>query len=214
MRFAALLAAAVAATTSVGAVPAHQPVESRDFSFSLNLGDLFDGFDLSNNNHYGAPIPPWVSGSKPGWYYGPHPGDHPHLPCLGGLICRILDLIPFFIHCPHNYPHPPTDPTDPPPADGYTNTFHNISAAVQADDYMTFGLVETVAACKAMCDSVDGCGFANSYHDVNGKDGSPLLTCALFRGCHGPEDADNEGGQSQPDGSINFIAESDGWCKQ
>ncbi|KAF9445374.1 hypothetical protein P691DRAFT_675758 [Macrolepiota fuliginosa MF-IS2] len=192
-------------------------METRDISLSLNLGGLFGGLDLSNTNHYGSPIPPWLPGSKPGWYYGPHPGDHPDLPCLGGLICEILDLIPYIIHCPHQFPPPPPPPHNPPPppppSDGYNQTFSNITAAVQADDFLTFGLVETVPDCKAMCNSVDGCGFVNTYHDVNGKDGSPLLTCSLFKNCHGPEDADNRGGQTQPDGSVDFIINSDGWCK-
>lgn len=90
MRFSVLLAAASAAVTSVGAVPAANPLGARDFSLSLNLGGLFDGFDLTNTNHYGAPIPPWVAGHKPGWYYGPHPGSHPELPCLGGVRQRTL----------------------------------------------------------------------------------------------------------------------------
>jgi hypothetical protein len=181
MRFSALLATTAVAVTSVRGVPTANAVESRDLSLSLNLGGLFNGMDLSNTNHYGAPIPPWAPGHKPGWYYGPHPGDHPDLPCLGGvrliayieafplthfqLICKILDLIPFIIHCPHEFPPPPPPPTyppSPPPSDGYTPTFTNITAAVQADDFLTFGLVETVADCKAMCNSVDGCGFVNS----------------------------------------------------
>lgn len=85
MRFATLLTAATAAVTSVGAVPTAQTVQARDFDLSLDLGSLFGGFDLTSANHYGSPIPPWVPGSKPGWYYGPHPGDHPNLPCLGGV---------------------------------------------------------------------------------------------------------------------------------
>jgi hypothetical protein len=78
---------------------------------------------------------------------------------------------------------------------------------------MTFGLVDTVDGCKAMCNSVSGCHFINSYHDVNGKDGSTQLTCSLFSLCHNADDADNRGGQSQPDGSIDFIINSDGFCK-
>jgi len=185
MRFTSLCAVVVAAVTSVGGVPTASAVRSTDIS--LDLGGLFGGADLSSSNHYGAPIPPWEPGCKPGWYYGPNPGDHPDLPCLGGvcimtmilkcawhcvqLICEILDLIPFIIHCPHNFPpttppskSPPSKspPSKSPPSDGYTQTFYNITAAVQADDYMTFGLVDTVADCKAMCDSVDGCKFVNS----------------------------------------------------
>ncbi|KAL9711425.1 hypothetical protein Ac2012v2_005970 [Leucoagaricus gongylophorus] len=212
MRFTALCTVVAVAVTSARGVPTANTVQSRDIGISLNLGSIFGGADLSSTNHYGAPIPPWEPGCKPGWYYGPHPGDHPDLPCLGGLICKILDLIPFIIHCPPSFP-PQTPPSKPPPSGGYSQTFHNITAAVQADDYMTFGLVETVPDCEAMCDSVSGCNFVNTYHDVNGKDGSPLLTCALFSKCHGAQDADNRGGQSQPDGSIDFITNSDGYCK-
>ncbi len=85
MRFATLFAATSAVITSVGAVPTVQTVEARDFSLNLNLNGLFPGFDLTSANHNGSPLPPWVSGSKPGWYYGPHPGNHPELPCLGGV---------------------------------------------------------------------------------------------------------------------------------
>ena len=69
-----------------------------------------------------------------------------------------------------------------------------------------------------------------AYHDVNGKvrlpyfsyqhvpepslqNGSPLLTCALFKDCHTSSDAINYGGQTQPDGSVDYITDSDGWCK-
>lgn len=31
------------------------------------------GEDLTKDNHYGAPIPPWETGCKPGWYYGNQP---------------------------------------------------------------------------------------------------------------------------------------------
>ncbi|KXN92434.1 hypothetical protein AN958_07993 [Leucoagaricus sp. SymC.cos] len=190
--------------------------------------------DLTAKNHFGAPIPPWKHGNKPGWYYGPHPGHYPGIPCLNSDVCDWLKWFPGVLHCPPKYPpHPHYPPPPPPhhtttkkptptvtkptptptPTDGYTPTFHNITAAVQADDYMTFGLVETIEDCLEMCDNVQGCTFANTYHDVNGKNGSPLLTCALFSKCHGPEDADNAGGQTQPDGSVDFIIESDGWCK-
>ncbi|KAK0435734.1 hypothetical protein EV421DRAFT_1716475 [Armillaria borealis] len=91
--------------------------------------------------------------------------------------------------------------------------FSNYTGAVQAADYLTFGLVDTVAACKDMCDSVEGCTFINPYHDVNGKDGSPLLPCSLFSKCHTKADADNFGGQTQPDGSVDFITDCAGFCK-
>jgi hypothetical protein len=83
-----------------------------------------------------------------------------------------------------------------------------------------------------MCETVYGCGFVNStsircptygarvltvsslaYYDVYGKNGSPLLTCALFSYSHTAADADNRGGQSQPDGSVDYIIDSDGFCK-
>lgn len=92
MRFTALCAIVAAAATSVGGVPTASAVLSRDISLSLNLPGLLNGFDLSNTNHYGAPIPPWEPGSKPGWYYGPHPGDHPDLPCLGGVCIMVIIL--------------------------------------------------------------------------------------------------------------------------
>ncbi|KAF9460491.1 hypothetical protein BDZ94DRAFT_1169750 [Collybia nuda] len=165
------------------------------------------GFDLSLGNFYGAPHPPWTEGSHPGWYFGDHGYLYPELTCLEGIICAILELFPKFLHCPHK------PPNNPPPSDGYQQTFSNLTGATQAGDYMTYGLVDTVAQCKAMCDSVAGCKFANSYHDVNGKGGSTQLTCSLFTSCHTESDADNKGGQSQPDGSIDFITDSDGWCK-
>ncbi|KAJ7584307.1 hypothetical protein C8J56DRAFT_950620 [Mycena floridula] len=162
------------------------------------------GISLTKSNYYGAPTPPW-KGGKPGWYNGNHPEKLPFpLPCLTDkLICLILSLLPFdCLKCPK--PNPPKT--------GWTQVFYNLTAAVQADDFQTFGLVETVDDCKAMCLSVSGCTFFNTYHDVNGKDGSPLLTCSLFSSCHTAADADNAGGQSQPDGSIDFITDSEGWC--
>ena len=53
----------------------------------------------------------------------------------------------------------------------------------------------------------------SAYNDVNGKDGSTQLTCSLYAGCHTVAEATNVGGQTQPDGSINFIRNSDGYCK-
>ena len=55
--------------------------------------------------------------------------------------------------------------------------------------------------------------FVLGYHDVNGKGGSTQLTCSLFSLCHDASDAINTGGQTQPDGSIDYIIESDGFCK-
>ncbi|KAF5324661.1 hypothetical protein D9611_004163 [Ephemerocybe angulata] len=116
---------------------------------------------------------------------------------------------------PPNWPPAPPPPPGPPtPTDGYTNTFHNFTGATQAADYLTFGLVDTVADCKAMCNSIPECTFANTYYDVNGKDGSPQLTCSLYKLCHTSTDATNTGGQTQPNGSVNYIKSSDGWCKK
>ena len=57
------------------------------------------------------------------------------------LICRLLDLLPLGFHCPK--PPPPQPPN--PPSDGYTQTFSKLTGATQAGDYLTFGLVDTVA---------------------------------------------------------------------
>jgi hypothetical protein len=45
------------------------------------------------------------------------------------------------------------------------------------------------------------------------QNGSPQLTCALFSKCLTADSADNCGGQSQPDGSIDYITDSAGYCK-
>ncbi|EAU87630.1 hypothetical protein CC1G_09727 [Coprinopsis cinerea okayama7 len=180
------------------------------------------GVDFSARTNYNAPRPPWVGGAVPGWYFGPHPERHPKLFCLVGLVCRLLDLLPLPFKCPKLPPRPPPkptptgtypQPTPTPPADGYEQTFKNLTGATQGHDYLTFGLVDTVPDCKAMCNGIPECKFANTYYDVNGKDGSTQLTCALFKGCHDASTATNEGGQTQPDGSINYIRNSDGWCK-
>jgi len=92
MRFTALCAVVAAAVTSVGGVPTTSVVRSTNINIPLDLGDLLGGADLSDTNHYGAPIPPWEPGCKPGWYYGPHPGDHPDLPCLGGVCIMTVIL--------------------------------------------------------------------------------------------------------------------------
>ncbi|KAJ7182762.1 hypothetical protein C8R43DRAFT_968016 [Mycena crocata] len=166
---------------------------------------------LTAQNHYGAPIPPWKAGHHPGWYYGKgHPPKG--IACiLDDLFCLLLELFPFGYHCPHKPHKPPHNPPTPPE---YSQTFYNLTCAAQDDSYQTYGLVDTVDDCEAMCDSVSGCTFFNTYHDVNGKDGSTQLTCALFQKCLAASTADNCGGQSQPDGSIDFITNSDGYCKK
>ncbi len=73
--------------------------------------------------------------------------------------------------------------------------------------------------------------FLLAYHDVNGKvgffpflskstrsngfsqNGSPDLTCSMYKTCHYANTAINKGGQTQPSGLLDYITESDGWCK-
>ncbi|KAG7449452.1 uncharacterized protein BT62DRAFT_1073925 [Guyanagaster necrorhizus] len=200
--FSALLVTVATALVVRGAATlnATEAAISSSLSVSLNKG-----------NNYGAPIPPWKSGCSPGWYYGDHP-DYLQisLPLLkDSLICWLLDLLQLGFLCPQ----PPYHQSPPSNNDGYKLVFYNYSGAVEGDDYLTYGLVDTVGECMDMCDSVDGCNFINPYHDVNGKNGSPLLTCSLFSKCHGIEDAINYGGQTQPDGSIDYITDSAGYCK-
>ncbi|KAK7465000.1 hypothetical protein VKT23_006211 [Stygiomarasmius scandens] len=164
MRFSALTAVAAAAVAVVSPVSA----ATASTSLSITLGNT-----LTAANHYGAPNPPWVKGAKAGWYYG----DHTELlnifeyfiPCLkDSLICKILDLLPLCLHCPKPPKHPHNPP--PPPSDGWTPTFSNLTAATQADGFLTFGLVDTVDDCKTMCLNVEGCVFINSKN-------FPLVKC-------------------------------------
>ncbi|KAH6919125.1 fruit-body specific protein A, partial [Coprinopsis sp. MPI-PUGE-AT-0042] len=91
----------------------------------------------------------------------------------------------------------------------YTQTFFNLTAATQGDVYLTFGLVDSISGLLLLFLMIIGV----AYRDVNGKDGSPLFNCSLYTQCHGPETATNIGGQSQPNGSLNCIIKSDGWCR-
>jgi len=53
-------------------------------------------------------------------------------------MCKLLNGLPFhWLHCPK---YPP-----PPPSDGYHQTFSNLTGATQAADYLTYGLVDTIA---------------------------------------------------------------------
>ncbi|KAF9022926.1 hypothetical protein BDZ89DRAFT_923339, partial [Hymenopellis radicata] len=63
MRFFTILTATLATAGAALASTA-----SSDATLSAALGG-----ELSLANHYGAPIPPWQKGCKPGWYYGDHP---------------------------------------------------------------------------------------------------------------------------------------------
>jgi len=204
MRFTAPLAAAALAISGVVANPSL--ITPRGLNYELNAA-----------NHYGAPLAPWEEGCEPGWYYGHDNNLFDDLVCLtDGLVCLILDLLPLdCLHCPHLLPPPP----NPPPVDcnGYTQTFSGLTGAIQAPDgtnyYQTYGLVDTVTECESMCNAVAGCNFVNTYHDVNGKGGSTQLTCSLFTECLGTQYADNRGGQTEPNGSIDYITDSAGYCK-
>lgn len=168
---------------------------------------------LSESNSFNAPIAPWNQNGTPGWYYGDFPENVPFsgLPWLkDSYVCWLLSLLDAGFACPTA----PFHQGLPPSTDDYSQIFNNYTGATQSPDYMTYGLVDTVAACKDMCNSVTGCLFVNSYHDVNGKNGSPLLTCSLFSRCHTLVDAINRGGQTQADGTIDFITNSDGYCAQ
>ncbi|KAJ7883446.1 hypothetical protein B0H14DRAFT_2701681 [Mycena olivaceomarginata] len=175
---------------------------------NFSAESITSAISLTAQNYYGAPIPPWKAGHYPGWYYGKSTPPKGLICFLDKLICELLELFPFCFHCPKPPPHNPPSPPE------YTQTFYNLTCAAQDDSYQTYGLVDTVADCQTMCDSVSGCTFFNTYHDVNGKDGSTQLTCALFQKCLPAESADNCGGQTQPDGSIDYITNSDGYCKK
>ncbi|KAK7448144.1 hypothetical protein VKT23_013903 [Stygiomarasmius scandens] len=93
----------------------------------------------------------------------------------------------------------------------YAHLLSNLTCAMQDNEFITFFLVDTIAECQAHCDETNFCVMFNTYHDNNGKDGSPLLTCSLFQvHCQAfPQFCTNTGGQTQPDGSVNFITDSD-----
>ncbi|KAF8885144.1 hypothetical protein BD779DRAFT_1471734 [Infundibulicybe gibba] len=110
----------------------------------------------------------------------------------------------------------------------FTQVFTNLTAATQAVDFITFDLVSSVAECTAACNSVTGCNFFNrtpllfsfpspltprSIPRRPRKGKQPLLTCSLYSTCHTAVDATNTGGQTQPDGTEDFIANSSGFCK-
>ncbi|KAJ7041066.1 hypothetical protein C8F04DRAFT_1081478 [Mycena alexandri] len=193
MRFSAVFSALAVVATGVSAA-------------NFSADSITSAITLTSSNHYGAPIPPWKVGHHPGWYYGNGSPPSGILCLLDKIICELLELFPFCLQCPK-------PPHNPPPPPEYSQTFYNLTCAAQDDSYQTYGLVDTIADCQAMCDSVAGCTFFNTYHDVNGKDGSTQLTCALFEKCLDASSADNCGGQTQPDGSVDYIIQSDGYCK-
>ncbi|KAF8826188.1 hypothetical protein HHX47_DHR6000603 [Lentinula edodes] len=183
---------------------------------------------LAASNNHGAPIPPESAGSTPGWYYGDEPGSADGLPWMKDVdLCAVLALTPNALRCPTATPTPTkslpkrsaavaaatasasaTASATP----SYYTVFSGLTGAISASGYLTYGLVDTVANCEAMCNKVSGCVFVNSYHDVNGKNGSPLLTCSLYSKVHTALQAKNYGGQTQPDGSVDYITNSDGYA--
>ncbi|KAJ6460272.1 hypothetical protein C8R45DRAFT_1180437 [Mycena sanguinolenta] len=199
MRFTTVFSTIAVAATSVAATA----------SFSSASVSLAYGFN--EKNCYGAPIPPWQSGHHPGWYYGKGHAPQGTKCILDSLFCELLSL--FGYHCPSPPPPPPPHQPPPPPPYNQVENFYNLECAAQDGSYLTYGLVDTVDDCYAMCNSVTGCVFFNTYHDVNGKNGSTLLTCALFSQCLTANSADNCAGQTQSDGSVDFISESNGYCK-
>ncbi|KAJ7725172.1 hypothetical protein B0H16DRAFT_1879596 [Mycena metata] len=208
MRFTAAFSALAVIATGVSAA-------------SFSSDSISSAITLTSSNHYGAPTPPWQAGHHPGWYYGKSSPPSGIICLVDELICDLLRLFPFCLQCPKapppppHYPPPPPHypPSPPPPPPGYSQSFYNLTCAAQDYSYQTYGLVDTVADCQYMCDSVAGCTFFNTYYDVNGKGGSTQLTCSLFSKCLDASSADNCGGQTQPDGSVDYITQSAGYCK-
>lgn len=99
MRFISLftiVAAAIAVTASPmpadDAPPAVNDTSSDVVSLNIDAKSLL-GIDLSLGNFYGAPSPPWTSGSHPGWYFGDHGYLFPELTCLEGV--RYSSFVPY-----------------------------------------------------------------------------------------------------------------------
>ncbi|KAK7453410.1 hypothetical protein VKT23_011675 [Stygiomarasmius scandens] len=90
--------------------------------------------------------------------------------------------------------------------------FQNLTAAISAPGFLTFSLVDTVAECEAFCTTVEGCVFLNAFNDVHGKGNSTALTCSVYDACHNATEATNVGGQTEPDGTVNFIRNSTAEC--
>ncbi|KAJ7755800.1 hypothetical protein B0H16DRAFT_1827657 [Mycena metata] len=156
---------------------------------------------LNPGNYYGAPTPPWNAGHTPGWYYGNGNAPLGIFSILDSVFCGLLEFLPFF-HCPKApYSSPP-----------YTRAFYNLDCGCEDGSYLTYGLVEVVEDCQAMCDSISGCIFYNTYHDVYAK-GYQQYTCTLYKKVLTVSSAKYCGGQHQSDGSINHITNSEGYYK-
>ena len=126
-----------------------------------------------------------------------------------------------FTCCKKSTPTPPpsTTPTSPssPCLSGYTTAFKDYTttpttgyyagkagtgaATIDNENYLTYGLVDSVQDCIAICNSINNCNFINVYQELESdvKDSySPgKLTCAAFKACSGTEKATNYGGQSE-----------------
>ncbi|KAJ4479736.1 hypothetical protein C8J55DRAFT_76502 [Lentinula edodes] len=181
---------------------------------------------LSASNHHGAPFPPGSFGARAGWYYGDDSSSASvdGLPWLGDKdLCAVLKQSPDAIQCPtvkskptktHGRRSAAMDDITPTPTSSstptYTTVFSGLDASVQGSGYITYGLVETNADCEALCNSVSNCVFYNSYYDIN-KDDSPKLTCSLYSEVHTAADATNTGGQTEPDGFVDYISDSAGY---
>jgi len=93
----------------------------------------------------------------------------------------------------------------------YTIVFTGFNGAVQAGDYITYTLVDTVEECLEFCCTIEGCVFANPHFEIVSKNVTQL-TCSVFSECHTAAQADNVGGQKQPDGILSTITDSAGYC--
>ncbi|KAJ3867356.1 hypothetical protein EV359DRAFT_61561 [Lentinula novae-zelandiae] len=183
---------------------------------------------LSASNHHGAPFPPRSQGSRASWYYG----DDPSSASVDGLpwlrdkdLCAVLKQSPDAIQCPTRASKPtktygrrsaavsdPTPSASATPTPSYTTVFSNLDASIEGSGYITYGLVDTNADCETFCNSVSNCIFFNSYYDVHGKDESMKLTCSLYSVVHTAADATNKGGQTEPDGFMDYISNSAGYA--
>jgi len=86
MHFASLLAVATIAISSVTATPLFNRETDVEVTVAI-------GFNLTVQNSYGAPIPPWVAGALPGWYDGQSPALYPDWPCLGNAQVSTVSRI-------------------------------------------------------------------------------------------------------------------------
>ncbi|KAJ6543142.1 hypothetical protein B0H19DRAFT_1077153 [Mycena capillaripes] len=187
MRFSTLFPAFVVLATGATGVSAVGSGGTGVPAANFSADSITTAASLTPQNFYGAPIPPV--------------GDKPPSRML---FCHLLELIHFGYHCPQ-------PPHNPPP---YTKTYGNLNCASHDGSYQTYGFVDVVADCQAMCDSVSGCISFNTYHDVYGQGPIAQLTCTLYKVPLTVGSASYCGGEHQPDGSTHHIINSDGYCKK